>query len=161
MVLSGSNGCGKSSIIKKILGLDINTTGELTLASGLKISYVSQDTSHLKGTLKDFAEENQIDMTLFKSMLRKLDFERTQFEKNMENFSAGQKKKVLLAKSLCDSAHIYIWDEPLNYIDLFSRLQIEDLVLEFKPTMLFVEHDKAFVDEVSTKVVEIKRRFSE
>lgn len=161
MVLSGSNGCGKSSIIKKILGDNINSTGELSLASGLKISYVSQDTSHLKGTLKDFAEDNQMDMTLFKTMLRKLDFERTQFEKNMETYSAGQKKKVLLAKSLCEQAHVYIWDEPLNYIDLFSRLQIEELVLEFKPTMLFVEHDKAFVDKVSTKIVNIERRFRE
>lgn len=160
MVLRGSNGCGKSSVIKKIMGQDINSSGTLSLASGLQISYVSQDTSHLKGALKDFSEEHQLDMTLFKTMLRKLDFERTQFEKNMEDYSGGQKKKVLLAKSLCERAHVYIWDEPLNYIDLFSRLQIEELVLDFKPTMLFVEHDKAFVEKVSTKTVEIHRRFS-
>lgn len=158
MVLNGPNGCGKSSIIKKIIGEDIQSRGELKLARGLEISYVSQDTSFLKGTLKEFAEENGLDMTLFQTMLRKLDFERTQFEKDMVNYSAGQKKKVLLAKSLCDQAHIYIWDEPLNYIDIFSRLQIEALVLEYKPTMLFVEHDKTFVDKVSTKAVEVRRK---
>lgn len=157
LVLSGGNGCGKSSIIKKIMGESINTSGELKLASGLKISYVAQDTSFLKGTLENFAYNHHIDMTLFKTMLRKLDFERSQFEKNMENFSAGQKKKVLLAKSLCEQAHVYIWDEPLNYIDIFSRIQIEELVLEYEPTLLFVEHDKTFVEKVATKIVDIQR----
>jgi len=45
-----------------------------------------------------------------------MDFERVQFEKDMKDFSAGQKKKVLIAKSLCEPAHLYVWDEPLNYI---------------------------------------------
>lgn len=157
-VLNGSNGCGKSSVIKKILGEDIETKGELRLASGLKISYVSQDTSHLKGSLRSFAQLYELDMTIFQTMLRKLDFERSQFDKDMENYSAGQKKKVLLAGSLCEQAHVYIWDEPLNYIDIFSRMQIEELVLGFAPTMLFVEHDKTFVNKVSTAVMDIQRK---
>ena len=56
-------------------------------------------------------------------MLRKLDLERSQFEKDIGQYSAGQKKKVLLARSLCQRAHLYIWDEPLNYIDVLSRIQ--------------------------------------
>ena len=79
-----------------------------------------------------------------------------QFEKNMEDYSGGQKKKVLLAASLCEQAHLYIWDEPLNFIDVFSRMQLEELICKFKPTMLLVEHDKAFVDKVATKVIEYK-----
>jgi lincosamide and streptogramin A transport system ATP-binding/permease protein len=91
---------------------------------------------------------------LFKAILRKLDFERLQFDKPMVNFSGGQKKKVLLAKSLCEQAHLYIWDEPLNFVDIFSRMQIEQLIEEFQPTMLLVEHDKAFVEKIATKIID-------
>ena len=73
----------------------------------------------------------------------------------MEDWSAGQRKKVLLARSLCDSAHLYIWDEPLNYIDVWSRMQIEELLLAFQPTMLFVEHDETFRQRIATEVITI------
>ena len=84
-----------------------------------------------------------------------MDFERIQFEKDIENFSQGQKKKVLIAKSLCERAHLYIWDEPLNYIDIYSRMQIEKLIKDFSPTMLFVEHDGMFRDTIATKKIEL------
>ena len=93
---------------------------------------------------------------MFGALLRQLDLERVQFTKNMEDFSEGQKKKVLIASSLLTPAHLYIWDEPLNYIDIFSRMQIEKLILEYAPTMLFVEHDKKFCEKIATKVVELK-----
>ena len=80
--------------------------------------------------------------------------DRVQFEKTMENYSEGQKKKVLIAGSLLTPAHLYIWDEPLNYIDVFSRIQIENLILKFQPTMLVVEHDVRFRDKIATKIVE-------
>lgn len=136
-------------------GDDIKFTGNFMLASGLKISYISQDTSYLKGNLSEFAYNNKIDETLFKTILRKLDFNREQFDKNMVDFSAGQKKKVLIAKSLCESAHLYIWDEPLNYIDIFSRIQIEKMILEYCPTLLFVEHDDAFCNNICTKNINL------
>ena len=89
--------------------------------------------------------------------MRKLDFARVQFEKDMADFSAGQKKKVLLARSLCEQAHLHIWDEPLNYIDVFSRIQIENLLLDFRPTILFVEHDRVFCEKIATKTVALSR----
>lgn len=52
-------------------------------------------------------------------------------------------------------AHLYIWDEPLNYIDIFSRIQIEKLILQYKPTMLIVEHDEMFKEKIATKIIEI------
>lgn len=151
VVLEGRNGCGKSSILKAILGDKISYTGKIELASKMKISYVSQDTSHLKGTLTEYAKERDLDESLFKALLRKLDFSRVQFERRMEEFSGGQKKKVLIAGSLCEQAHLYIWDEPLNFIDIFSRMQIEDLIETFKPAMIFVEHDRKFVEKIATK----------
>lgn len=153
IVLDGKNGSGKSSILKLILGYAIQHTGLVTLGTGLTISYVQQDTSHLKGSLSNFIEENKIDETLFKSILRKMDFDRIQFEKDIFHYSGGQKKKLLIAKSLCEKAHMYIWDEPLNFIDIYSRMQIEELIQQFNPTMIIVEHDKAFQQTVATKTI--------
>ena len=73
----------------------------------------------------------------------------------MENYSEGQKKKVLIAASLLTSAHLYIWDEPLNYIDVFSRMQIEKLIQQYKPTMLVVEHDVRFRENLGNGTVEL------
>jgi len=155
IALSGKNGSGKSSIIKLICGKNINYTGTFRKASQLKISCVSQDTTHLLGNLTEYARSNEIDESLFKSILRKLDFSRVQFEKDMSAFSGGQKKKVLIAKSLCEKAHLHIWDEPLNFIDIISRMQIEELLLEYSPTILFVEHDSEFCKNIATKIIEL------
>lgn len=155
IALIGKNGSGKSSIIKLICGQDINYTGTFRRGSQLKISYVSQDTSHLQGNLTDYAANNEIDESLFKAILSKLDFTRVQFEKDMSAFSGGQKKKVLIARSLCEKAHLHIWDEPLNFIDVISRMQIEELLLEYSPTLLFVEHDSEFYKTIATKIFEL------
>lgn len=101
VVIDGKNGSGKSSLLKLLLNYPIEHTGTVAIGSGLIISYVPQDTSHLNGNLSKFAEKNNLDESLFKAILRKMDFERVQFGKNMEDFSGGQKKKVLIAKSLC------------------------------------------------------------
>lgn len=155
VVIAGKNGSGKSSLLKLLLNEPIHHTGTVKTGSGLVISYVPQDTSHLNGTLSNFAEKNGVSESLFKAMLRKLDFERVQFEKNIEDFSEGQKKKVLIAKSLCERAHLYVWDEPLNFIDVYSRMQIERLLAQFSLTMLLTEHDIAFRDAVATKVISL------
>ena len=155
IALQGANGSGKSSIIKLICGQDIPYTGELRIGNGLQISYVSQDTSGLHGKLTDFARDSGIDESLFLALLAKLDVPKAQMEKDMSALSAGQKKKVLLAKSICEPAHLHIWDEPMNYIDVISRMQIEELLLQFQPTILFVEHDKAFCENVATKIIKL------
>lgn len=155
IALTGKNGCGKSSVVKLLAGENIPHGGTLRTASGLIVSYVPQDTSFLEGEAAAFAKDAHIDLSLFMTILRKLDFPRAQFEKDMRAFSAGQRKKVLIAKSLCEQAHIYLWDEPLNYIDVLSRMQIEELIKAYTPTMLFVEHDRAFIDAVATDVIEM------
>ena len=81
--------------------------------------------------------------------------EAAQFAKPMEQYSEGQKKKVLIAASLLTSAHLYIWDEPLNYIDVFTRMQVEKLIETYKPTMLFVEHDVRFKEKIATKIISL------
>ena len=108
---------------------------------------------HLKGSIAQLCEQNGLEMSLLCSVLRRLGLERVQFEKDISDYSQGQKKKVLIASSLITPAHLYIWDEPLNYIDIFSRMQIEKLLLEYQPTMLFVEHDAVFREKIATQVV--------
>ena len=161
LVLSGENGSGKSSIIQAILKKAAGNEqekgalligGTLEVSSGLIISYINQDTSFLKGSLQKFCEKEGLDESLFFAILRQLDLGREQLVKRMEEFSEGQKKKVLIAASLLTPAHLYIWDEPLNYIDVFSRMQIEKLILEYKPTMLLVEHDVRFQEKVATQI---------
>ena len=153
IALQGANGSGKSSIIKLICGQDIPHSGELWMGNGLQISCISQDTSGLRGRLSDFARDSGIDESLFLAILAKLDVPKVQMEKDMAALSAGQKKKVLLARSICQPAHLHIWDEPMNYIDVISRMQIEELLTQYQPTMLFVEHDRAFCENVATKIV--------
>ncbi|MBR4529637.1 MAG: ABC-F family ATP-binding cassette domain-containing protein [Lachnospiraceae bacterium] len=164
IVLAGDNGCGKSSVIRAILDragtaggqdTDLLISGDLEVASGMIISYVNQDTSHLTGSLRELCRKRDLDESLLLAVLRRLDLPREQFVKNMEDFSEGQRKKVLIAASLITPAHLYIWDEPLNYIDVFSRMQIEKLILQYEPTMLLVEHDVRFQEQVATELVRV------
>jgi len=161
VALHGTNGCGKSTLIKAVLShsgyarkpVQFTEQGACDTASGLIISYIDQDTSWLRGNIASLCEERGLDLSMLCTILRQLGTERSQLTKNMEDFSEGQKKKLLIAASLLTPAHLYIWDEPLNYIDVFSRMQIEDLLKRYSPTMLFVEHDTRFREEIATKTI--------
>lgn len=155
IALEGKNGSGKSSLLKLLCGQPIEHTGAIDRGSNLVISYVPQDTSHLCGTLTEFAQSHGIDESLFKAVLHKMGFDKGQFGSNIAEFSDGQKKKTLIAGSLCKRAHLYVWDEPLNFIDIYSRVQIENLLIQFQPTIIFVEHDKAFQDKIATRIINL------
>ena len=100
-----------------------------------------------------------MDLTLMLSILRKLDFSR-HTRSRVSSFSEGQKKKVQIAASLSQQAHLYLWDEPLNYIDIFSRMQIEEMLLSFAPAMVVVEHDRKFLDRVATEIIHVGSRYT-
>ncbi len=151
--LRGENGSGKSSVLKVLMGENIEYSGYINVPTN--ISYVSQDTSFLKGNIKEYIQETGVDGVILRSNLHKLGFEKDHFDKNIEDWSEGQKKKLLIAKSLCDEAELYIWDEPLNFIDIITRRQIENLILSVEPTMIVVEHDTTFIENVVTEVVEV------
>ena len=151
--LQGTNGCGKSTLIKYLAGIGegegIEAQGDIHIAKGLKISYVGQDTSSLKGTLYDICADRGADKTQFSTILVKMGFTKEMLYRDVDALSLGQKKFVMLALSLCEQADVYLWDEPLNYIDVYMRKEIERLVKESDVTMLFVEHDRAFAEAVA------------
>lgn len=155
LCLRGKNGCGKSSLIKLLLGEIQPDSGIIRRAPNMRISYVGQETEDMCGSVYDFAEESGIDLTQFLTILRKLDFPREQFEKDLSQLSSGQRKKAMIARSLCERAHVYIWDEPLNYIDVQSRMQIEELLTSCPSTMLFVEHDEVFGEKIATRIIDM------
>lgn len=157
IAIIGKNGVGKSSLLKIILGENLQYDGICKIGNDLKISYVSQSTEYLNGNLKDFAQENKLDESIFKAMLIKMGLSKSNFDNNIQNLSEGQKKKILIAKSISERANIYIWDEPLNYIDIITREQIEESILNYEPTLIFVEHDETFVKKVATKVIKLEK----
>ena len=98
VAIVGKNGAGKSSILKLLLGENLQYSGDFKVANDLRISYVSQTTDFLKGTLKSYAQENHIDESIFKAMLVKMGFSQEDFDTEIQNMSEGQKKKVLIQK---------------------------------------------------------------
>lgn len=161
--LQGTNGCGKSTLIKFLTGDEalmneggscITASGDIHIAKNLKISYVGQDTSVLRGCLYDIADARGCDKTQFSTILVKMGFTKEMLYRDVDALSLGQKKFVMLALSLCEQADIYLWDEPLNYIDVYMRKEIERLVKNSDVTMLFVEHDEVFVENVADECFE-------
>ena len=157
VALLGGNGTGKTSLLRLLMGEELEHTGLLRRGSGLVISYVPQRADHLSGLPADFARAQGVDRTQFFHHPAEAGLLPGPAGAGHAGYSAGQKKKVLLAASLCQSAHLYIWDDPLNYIDLFSRIQLEELLLQYRPTMVFVEHDRTFREHVATAAVELSR----
>lgn len=157
IALCGANGCGKSSILRAIAGDGGALSGEVQIASGLTISYVPQRVDMLHGSLRDFIQESDADETLFKAILRNMDCPREMFAHDLSALSMGQRKKLLLARALCSPAHVLLWDEPLNFIDVFSCVQLEELIVAYQPTMLLVEHDARFLENIGARCVEIQR----
>ena len=146
-------------MIKYLAGLGdsegITAEGDIYIAPGLKISYVGQDTSSLNGSLYDIAGERGADKTIFSTILIKMGFTKEMLYRDVSALSLGQKKFVMIALSLCEHADLYLWDEPLNYIDVYLRQEIERLVKDNNVTMLFVEHDRTFSEAVADREVKI------
>ena len=156
VVLKGNNGSGKTSLFQALLKSSKATvSGELSLNTQ-NISVVRQNFSTDRGTLKEFAQKRELDYTLLLTLLKKLGFERHTFDVLLENMSLGQQKKVQLAASLATPAELYLWDEPLNYLDTYNQDQLLTLLQETKPALLVIEHDQNFIDQIADTIVKLK-----
>lgn len=155
IALAGANGTGKSTLLRRIVG-EIQGDGTLELSPRLKISYVPQTFAY-SGTLAEYAAAYGIGEAYFKAILSRFGFSKNDLGRDLKEMSEGQKKKAALARSLCERAHLYVWDEPLNYLDIASREQIEEAILASGASILFVEHDRAFSERIATRTISLGR----
>ena len=158
LVITGQNGIGKSSLFKFILNqVQMDSTGDFYVNAHAQISYLSQSVK-LNGTIPQLADQNGLNLNEILNLLRKLGMPRDVFDLPIERMSKGQQKKVALAKSLVEPANLYLWDEPLNYLDIENQQQILTLIKEKSPTMLIVEHDQKFIDSFDPQFVKCLKR---
>lgn len=157
IAIQGNNGAGKTAIINYLLGTFTGqSVGDVTIPANIRISYVRQNYENNTGTLAEFATAHHLSYEILLNNLHKLGVERHVFNTRIENMSMGQRKRVELAKSLATPAALFIWDEPLNYLDVFNQEQLEQIIQLVQPTMLIVEHDETFLNNIATQVIKLQ-----
>ncbi|MFQ6090024.1 MAG: ATP-binding cassette domain-containing protein, partial [Candidatus Bipolaricaulia bacterium] len=155
IALLGPNGSGKTTLLRAICGEIEVAKGSIYVPQYLTVARAYQDPLWQEGYLRDKIREGGIDETQFRTIMALLGVTGEIFERPLQTFSEGERKKVDLCRSFLAKAHLFLWDEPLNYLDVATREQIEKLILEGEPTMLFVEHDRYFIERVATGVVRL------
>ncbi|MGL6197345.1 MAG: ribosomal protection-like ABC-F family protein [Lachnospiraceae bacterium] len=157
--LTGQNGAGKSTLLNLISGdtpsAELTIEGSLHVTKGIRISKLPQTSNLPQMKLLEYVNSINPDQSRVLTLLRKMDFPREVFQSEVSDLSSGQKRKLLLALSICDEAHLYLWDEPLNYLDIQSREQIEEVLLTAAPTMIFIEHDAYFCKKLATTYIQL------
>ncbi len=163
--LVGINGSGKSTLIKILANIDPSTTGEITNRKGLKVGYLPQipelnyNLDVLSQVLIDseFPKEQQWEAEhLAKAILSRLKL--TDYEKPIAILSGGQKRKVDLARVLLQKPDVLLLDEPTNHLDLDTIEWLQDYLQGYKGAVLFITHDRYFLDAICTRVLEIDKQ---
>ncbi|MDR1040490.1 MAG: ATP-binding cassette domain-containing protein [Deltaproteobacteria bacterium] len=156
--LAGPNGSGKSLVLRLLAGERLWTAGTFRRAGGIRVSWVPQEPAFGPDeTLRDLAQANGADEGRYKSVLRHLGFPVDRLSARCVEMSGGQRKKAVLGLSLCAEAHLYLWDEPLDRVDLMTRIQLEELISDAKPTLVAVEHDQAFLEKLGFAMIDMNR----
>lgn len=150
----GPNGCGKSTILRMIRKELPVTKGNIRLGAR-SAAHAYQIPRWSEGRLRDLLRDDSIDETLFRTAMGSFNIGGEIFERPLETFSFGERKKVDLCRSFLEPNDLLVWDEPVNYIDIESKEQIETVILTERPTMLFVEHDRAFVERIATRIIDL------
>jgi lincosamide and streptogramin A transport system ATP-binding/permease protein len=130
--------------------------GSFRAAAGIRVSYVPQEPEFGEGeTLRDLALAEGVDEGRYKTVLTHLGFGRDRLSAAARDLSRGQRKKALLGLSIAASAHLYLWDEPLDHVDIMTRMQLEELIEDAKPTLVAAEHDLAFLERLGFKMIHL------
>ena len=151
----GPNGSGKTSLLDQIEHAPYRHTGSLARPGHVSVARTFQNPQWTSGSLRDRLREAGFDESRFRQITAVLGIRGRVLDGRIEDLSHGQQKKIDLARAFLANAHLLLWDEPLNFIDIDAREQIEEVLLRDKPTVVFVEHDAAFVDRVATQVVRL------
>ena len=155
LAVVGPNGSGKTTLLRALCGELPLAAGSLAVPAHIRLCRAHQIPLWQRGLLRNLLTEAGIEETRFRTLMASFGVEGEIFDRPLESFSEGQRKKVDLCRSFLAPAHLLLWDEPLNYLDLTSREQIEKVVLEYEPTLLFIEHDRYFTERVATDVIHL------
>ena len=158
VALIGKNGTGKSTLIKMILGQEKDFTGNMKICSSVKIGYIPQDIKfeNEEETILEFfiksynGSETQARTTLAKFMFR----EENVFKK-IGKLSGGEKVRLMLAELIQKNVNFLILDEPTNHIDIETKEVLEESIKNYKGTVLFVSHDRYFINTIASRIIEI------
>ena len=157
--LIGSNGSGKSTIIKIILGEVIPENGEVKLGSNTKVGYLPQNVTfnNEEFTVLDvFRDGITISEGKAREVLAKFLFYGERVFKKVKNLSGGEKSRLKLCKLIQNDINFLILDEPTNHLDIDSREMLEEALLGFKGTILFISHDRFFINKLATRILNIE-----
>lgn len=155
----GKNGSGKSTLINIILGKDQNFTGEIKLGSALKIGFISQNISfenENQTVLEYLLEESNFSETEARKILARYGFRQENVFKRIGKLSGGEKVRMKLVKLMQKEINFFVLDEPTNHIDIDTREILEEALKQYKGTVLFVSHDRFFINQLANRVLSIE-----
>lgn len=158
VALIGKNGAGKTSLIKMILGEDLQFSGEIKLGSSIIIGYIPQNIifENNKTILDFFLDGNSFTEIQARTKLAKYGFRGESVFKKISFLSGGEKVRLLLIKLIQKDIKFLILDEPTNHIDVDTRELLEEALAEYSGTVLFVSHDRYFINKLADRVVNIE-----
>nr|MBP3281031.1 ATP-binding cassette domain-containing protein [Treponema sp.] len=160
LVVAGHNGAGKSTLLRIIAGVDSNFEGSVKLGAGVSIGYFSQDNAEsLKGSqtvLEAIEAEAPLELIpKVRDMLGAFLFRGDDVFKKIDMLSGGEKSRVALLKLLLRPVNLLILDEPTNHLDMHSKDVLLQALKDFGGTVIFVSHDRGFIEDLSTRVLEL------
>ncbi len=159
VALVGPNGVGKTTFLKIIHGLEKPTAGSYFWGVGVQRGYFSQDLDALDYSRTCLEEMMEIPgFTRFDahSLLGRFLFFGEDAEKQIARCSGGERNRLILAKLMVTGANVLLLDEPTNHLDLASKVVLEEALIEYPGTVIFVSHDRYFVDRIATKIWEFR-----
>ena len=161
LVVAGHNGAGKSTLLRILAGVDSDFEGSVKLGAGVQVGYFSQDNAEtLKGSqtiLEAVEEDAPLELIpKLRDMLGAFLFRGDDVFKSLDVLSGGEKSRVALLKLLLRPVNLLILDEPTNHLDMHSKDVLLEALKDFGGTVIFVSHDRGFIEELSTRVLELK-----
>ncbi|HBL8351816.1 TPA: ABC-F family ATP-binding cassette domain-containing protein, partial [Listeria monocytogenes] len=159
LALVGPNGIGKSTLLKTLIRDIPALSGEFHFGAGVKIGYYDQEQAKLTSNKTvlmelwdDYPELNEVNV---RTTLGNFLFSDDDVLKNVQSLSGGEKARLALAKLTLLEANVLILDEPTNHLDIESKEVLEAALIDFEGTILFVSHDRYFINRIASKIVEL------
>lgn len=157
--LIGPNGIGKSTLLKILLGDEKPDEGTITWGSNVKIGYYDQEQTSLNenNTVLEelWSTYPHLEETRIRTVLGNFLFSGEDVLKKISTLSGGEKARVCLAKLMLLNANVLLLDEPTNHLDLYSKEVLEAALLEYEGTVLFISHDRYFLNKMADNIIEL------